>query len=235
MKKRIAAALLALCLFAGLCACGSNEKEKAFPLPEESFYDLRLTGLMEKVRELYTLEPYLCVSNVDVMFNKSDGRLRGVQISLHGYDENKLLRHSYLIDTVKRRDTDWIMVSPHGRDPADGKDERAYNPQNDFAVLCAMVDKMDLRADAQRMNHERCGILSEGMRDFGYNTEDLYKSYPDGTSEPYRIAPGEGGTPIMALSYSVYSTDPATGMPGGAVKRYVEAEKGGMTWKNAIS
>lgn len=232
MKKCLAAALLALCLLSGLFGCQTGEEEKAFPMPEQSFYDLRLTGILEQVRELYTLEPYLCVSSLDVMFNKSDGMLCGVQISLYGYDENKLLRHGYLIANVERRDTEWIMVHPQAWDPSDGEGEKAYNPEADFLTLCAMVDKMDLRADAQEMTFERCGILSEGVRDFGFNTENLYKYYPDGNSEPYKFSTGEGDEPIKALSFSVYSTDPDTGMPDGKVKRYVKEEKGGLQWKN---
>ena len=231
MKKCLTAVFLAFTLVLSLSGCRTGEVEKAFPMPEQSFYDLRLTGILEQVGELYALEPYLCVSSLDVMFNKSDGKLRGVHIYLYGYDENKLLRHGYLIANVKRRDTDWIMVNPQEWEPSDGEGERAYDPEADFLTLCAMVDKMDLRTDAQGMTFERCGILSEGVRDFGFYTEDLYKCYPDGTSEPYEFAPGEGDEPVKGLIYSVYSTDPDTGMPGGAVKRYVKGEKGGLQWE----
>lgn len=191
MKRIISGILAFTMLLPFFASCKEKNEDITF-----DFYDRRLKIVTDLLEEQWgNIEPNLMTENIDVVFY-SDGLVRSISGYLYGFDKNYDLKSGYAIDySVAGK----LFVH---RQKFDSGGTKTYNLSNDFEQLCDLVDAIDLQTVVGNFNSELCGLLSKGVRDFGYNDENLTEIKPDGSLAPCHAESRD--TPLVGQSFSVY-------------------------------
>lgn len=190
--KRISIITVCAILFTILAACEIKKQD----VEEFDFYDKRLRIIIDILEEeCGDTEPNLMTNNIDVVFY-SDGLIRSISGYIYGFDENYNLTSGYAIDYSV---TGKMFVH---KQKFNGNTEIKYNLSNDFEQLCALVDVIDLESVVEDLNDELCGLLSKGIRDFGYDATNLTEITQSGDLKQCDSFGRE--EPFVGQSFSVY-------------------------------
>ena len=192
--KRMSVVILSCAMMLAMVAACSDKAE--IENVEYNFYGKRLrvvTDILNK--ECGEIEPNLMTNNIDVVFY-SDGLIRSISGYIYGFDENYKLTSGYAIDYSV---TGKLFV--HKQD-FNGKGSVEYELDNDFEQLCSLIDLIDMESVVSELDSEICGLLSKGIRDFGYDDTNLTEITRSGELVACDAAHRE--TPFKGQSFSLY-------------------------------
>lgn len=183
-----------------LCISGScSVAKQSESLCQPNLYDLKLFGLLQKMKEVHPMEDRLMCTSLEIQFEQ-DGTITVISGYLYGYDQDNQLKSGYQVSYHAAK-SDQLSIAYQNWA---GDTATPYDPENDFHRLCWMVDQVNIQqaVSSMQQNEQQVQYVlsSYGIRDLGSDATGLYAVNADGSVVPYPVEEA----PYRGQSFSVY-------------------------------
>ena len=164
--------------YVGTCAVNFNgdlswkikalKEDKDTNLEDTNFYNSKLKGIIDSVKDKTELEPHLMTNSLDVKFKK-DGTITSIETYIYGFDKDYKLKSGYLLYYDKSKES---KITIHKQDWAGGGTMK-YDSANDLSIVIDILSKIPVKNEVKQWNEESYGITYKGIRSWGYNLEGI--------------------------------------------------------------